>query len=96
MILHTLNASPASPAFRDCLRVVASGDGLLLLGDGVYAALPGTDACSALKACAAEIYILSADARAAGLGELVGTGTNVDMNEFVALSERFPRQQAWY
>ena len=96
MILHTLNASPASPAFHDCLRVVAPGDSLLLLGDGVYAALPGTDACSALQACGADIYLLSPDARAAGLDKLVGVGTTVDMNEFVALSERFPRQQAWY
>lgn len=96
MILHTLNASPASPAFRDCLRVVAPGDALLLLGDGVYAALAGTDACSAIQACGADIYLLSADARAAGLSQAIGAGTTIDMDEFVALSEHLPRQQAWY
>ena len=39
MILHTLNASPAQQAFADCLRVVAPGDHILLLGNGVYAAM---------------------------------------------------------
>ncbi|MBP6724956.1 MAG: hypothetical protein KA137_08950, partial [Halioglobus sp.] len=49
MTLHTLNASPASAVFADCLRLLAPGDALLLLGDGVYAALEGTAARSALR-----------------------------------------------
>ena len=41
MILHTLNASPSSAAFTDCVSIMAKGDALVLMGDGVYAALAG-------------------------------------------------------
>ena len=34
MLLHTLNASPASSAFADCLRLLRNGDAVLLGGDG--------------------------------------------------------------
>lgn len=96
MILHTLNATPASAAFADCLATVAPGDAIVLLGDAVYAALAGTDACALLQDCAAQVYVLRADALAAGVIGHIATATVVDMNGFVELSEQFPRQQAWY
>jgi tRNA 2-thiouridine synthesizing protein B len=96
MILHTLNASPESAAFADCLRIIAAGDALLLMGDGVYAAIADTDASAAIQASGAEIYVLEADTAAAGVNNLLEGATRVDMGGFVALTERFPRQQAWY
>lgn len=96
MILHTLNASPANRAFSDCLRVIAGEDALLLMGDGVYAAIDGTAAWSALRDTGAEVYVLDTDASAAGIGEPGDTVKRVDMSGFVALTERFARQQAWY
>ena len=96
MILHTLNASPASAALRDCLAVVQAGDALLLLGDGVYAAMAGTDTSARLNASGAEVYVLEPDAMAAGILDRIAAANVVDMNGFVELSERFPRQQAWY
>ncbi len=96
MILHTLNASPTSAAFSDCLKVIQPGDAVLLMGDGAYAAITGTSACAKLHASGATIHVLSADASAAGVNELTATASSVDMDGFVALSERFPRQQAWY
>lgn len=100
MILHTLNASPATAAFADCLQLLQTGDALLLLGDGVYAALPGTAALDTLLALqsetAAELYILAEDARAAGIGAVDAAIQTVDTDGFVALTERFPLQQAWY
>jgi tRNA 2-thiouridine synthesizing protein B len=96
MILHTLNASPASAAFAECLRLLAPGDALLLLGDGVYCALAGTTARAQLDAAGAELYVLHDDVAAAGiLGQTAGTST-VDIDGFVALTERFARQLAWY
>lgn len=96
MVLHTLNASPASRAFAECLRLVVPGDSLLLLGDGVYAALANTPARAQLEATGAQLHVLQADAAAAGiLSQLDGLNT-VDMAGFVALSERCPRQLAWY
>ena len=96
MILHTLNASPASRAFSDCLRVLADDDALLLIGDGVYAAIAGTAAWSTLQDTGAAVYVLDPDACARGISEADETVNRIDMAGFVALTERFPRQQAWY
>jgi tRNA 2-thiouridine synthesizing protein B len=97
MILHTLNASPTSSAFADCLRVIAAGDAIVLMGDGVYVALIGTRAWDELQAKGAKIYLLGADARAAGVtGGLAEGAKLIEMEGFVALTERYPRQQAWY
>lgn len=96
MILHTLNASPTSAAFRDCLRHIGPGDALLLLGDGVYAAIDGTEACGALRDSEAVIHLLASHAQAAGVVPQPGWIITVDMAGFVALTERFERQMAWY
>ncbi len=96
-MLHTLNASPASPAFADCIRLLRKGDALLLLGDGVYAAIKDTRACTELNNTEAELYLLEPDATAAGLLKRIDdTLSLVDYEGFVALSERFSKQQAWY
>ena len=96
VILHTLNASPSSSAFDDCLKVVQSGDALVLLGDGVYAALEGTKALRTIQGSGAELYLLHQDAAAAGITRAATDVASITMDEWVALTERFPRQQAWY
>jgi tRNA 2-thiouridine synthesizing protein B len=96
VILHTLNATPTSSACSDCLRLLREGDAVLLLGDGVYAALKNTAACSGLIGSNAELYVLQPDAAAAGiLGRIDARFSVIGYDGFVALSERFPRQQAW-
>jgi tRNA 2-thiouridine synthesizing protein B len=96
MILHTLNAAPSSSGFCDCVRFIQPGDAVVLLGDGVYAALEGTDAYNALRTAGAELFLLSADAEATGIAGRTGTVAFIDMDGLVALTERLPRQQAWY
>ena len=96
MILHTLNASPAQQAFADCLRVVAPGDHILLLGNGVYAALADSPARARLDACGAELHVLHRDAAAAGILAQLDGAMTVDMAGFVTLSERCSRQLAWF
>jgi sulfur relay protein TusB/DsrH len=66
------------------------------MGDGVYAAVADTDPSAILQASGAEIYVLGRDATAAGVNNLIEGATRVDMDGFVALTERFTRQQAWY
>lgn len=95
-MLHTLNAAPSGPAFTDCLRALQPRDTLLLLGDGVYALLPGSAARQALLARHLDLYVLESDARAAGLDPADGAVQAVDMDGFVALTERLPTQMAWY
>ncbi|MCB1701404.1 MAG: sulfurtransferase complex subunit TusB [Halioglobus sp.] len=96
VILHTLNASPSSPACSDCLRLLASGDALLLLGDGVYAALAGSADRARLDASGAAVYVLDTDAAAAGVLSRVDGVTIIDIDGFVALTEQCSRQLAWY
>lgn len=72
------------------------GDVIVLMGDGVYAARKGTSACNELQAKGVELFILGADARLAGITESTLGMNNIDMDGLVALTERFPRQQAWY
>lgn len=96
MILHTLNAPPSSLAFDDCLRVARSGDALVLLGDGVYAVMGGSKALRTIQASGTEVYVLHQDAAAAGITGAAKGVTRITMDDLVALTERFPRQQAWY
>lgn len=97
MVLHTLNRAPSHPAFAQCLRLLAPGDALLLLGDGVYAALAGSRAAAELTASGAALHVLDVDARAAGVLERLTEGVTVsDDAGFVGLTEHYPRQQAWY
>ena len=96
-MLHTLNALPGSAAARDCLAVLAAGDTLLLLGDGVYAAMEGAVTCELIVQGPAEVHVLAEDAAARGVcSRLAPAITPLDMAGFVALSERYPRQMAWY
>ena len=97
MILHTLNRAPDSAAFRDCLRFLTADDALLLLGDGIYAALKDSSSSEELAVTGASLYVLEADASAAGIVNLLGNDlTLVDFAKFVELTEHFPRQQAWH
>jgi tRNA 2-thiouridine synthesizing protein B len=95
MILHTLNATPTSAAFQDCLQILQAADTLVLMGDGVYAAVEGTEAFVSLLATGAKIHLLRSDARAAGVA-VASSIKEIDMDGLVDLTEQIPRQLAWY
>lgn len=96
MVLHTLSAAPDSAAFRDCLNAVTGNDAILLLGDGVYAALPASPHLAELLDSGAELYLLDTDGRAAGVKHTDESVTSIDMDGFVGLTESHPRQMAWF
>ena len=96
MILHTLATTPGRAAFEECLAILSPEDAVLLLGDGVYAGINNTDAFDRLQATGATLHILREDALAAGLIERLGAMTVIDMEGFVSLTERCPRQLGWY
>ncbi|QFU76108.1 sulfurtransferase complex subunit TusB [Halioglobus maricola] len=93
MILHTLANSTSLDA---CLCAVDKDDTILLLGDGVYCALPASEAEQMLRGSAAKVLVLNSDALAAGLDVEGLAFPTTDMAGFVALSEYYPRQLAWY
>lgn len=96
MVLHTLNATPASNSYLDCLRLASAADTILLLGNGVYAALANSPAAAQLAAHPARVVLLADDAAAAGSAIDRDSFELIDMDGFVALSEHYPRQLAWY
>jgi len=98
MLLHTVSRSPAHSALRDCLAVLGPDDAILLLGDGVYAAIAGGEGAALLAGSGATLFVLEADAALAGVQErlLLPGATVVDDDGFVALTERYGRQLAWY
>lgn len=99
MLLHTVNKSPQhSDALSSCLRTAAAGSKLLLLEDGVYAAVAGTGSEKLLAArddlCC---FALASDVAARGLQKLLpGHVQLLDYSGFVQLSVECHAVQSWY
>lgn len=95
--LHVLSHSPFSDSrLSSCLRLLGSGDGLLLSGDAVYALQPGTAQRQALELMPESIALFALDedlrARAIGVPPRVQA---VDYPGFVELSCRFDKVNSW-
>ena len=96
MVLHTLSAAPGTPGFHTCLRVATAEDSILLLGDGVYAAIAGSPGSLQLQAASATLFALVQDVAAAGIGQSMADSVKViDFDGFVALTEACERQLNW-
>lgn len=93
--LHLINKSPArSDSLSACLRACAAEDRILLLEDGVYAALTGSDTAAALADVA---VALEADVQARGLGGRLAAGVPcIDDAAFVDLCVRCDRVMSWF
>jgi len=97
-MLHTINKSPYSNrCLAECLRVCSADDAILLIEDGVYAALAGNDWIKQLLAKTTAVYALQADAAARGLADRIATEVKaVDYAGFVQLCCEQPSMLAWY
>ena len=93
--LHLINKSPnGSDAFEACLRVIAAEDVILLIEDGVYAGLAGTESARVLAGVGSALI---ADLDARGLQERLGKGiSTVDDSGFVELCTRCDRVMSWF
>ncbi len=99
-MLHTVNKSPFEKNSLDvCLRFARPGSAVLLLEDGVYAAIKGTAVEEKVKAAAGDkkLYALGPDIRARGLdeGQVIDGITVVDYGQFVDLAAENDKVQAW-
>lgn len=65
-MLHIVNKTPG-PALEDCLRFCRADDRLLLIEDGVYAALRQASPIVRLCAAVGEVLALAPDVDARGL-----------------------------
>ncbi len=99
-ILHTVNKSPFEKStFRSCLDHAKSGDAVLLIEDGVYAATKGTAAAKLIAARNGDLalYALAADLAARGISEtsVIEGVSVVDYGGFVDLVAGHDVSQAW-
>jgi tRNA 2-thiouridine synthesizing protein B len=98
--LHTVNKSPfVSRTLEQCLARLGDGAALLLIENGVYAALADGAFAGRLAEAARRhsVYALAPDLAARGLeGHALVEGVKtVDYQGFVALAVRHPIVQSW-
>ncbi|HQU15638.1 MAG: sulfurtransferase TusB [Chromatiales bacterium 21-64-14] len=99
-MLHTVNKSPFERRTLDsCLSHAVKGSAILLLEDGVYAALKGSVVADKVKDAAQDfsIYVLGPDVHARGMtDEQVIDGVSVvDYGGFVDLVTSHDNVQSW-
>lgn len=100
MLLHTVNKSPFERnSLESCLRLSRPQTGILLIEDGVYGAVKGTNwetkMTEALKTH--KIYVLQPDLEARGMttDNLISGIQPVDYTGFVDLAAEHSAVQAW-
>ena len=98
-MLHTVNKTPYERnSFDSCLAHTRKGDAVLLIEDGVYAAMKGTAPAKKLEQAAKDVtvYVLQPDVEARGIAGRIMDGVKlVDYAGFVDLAAEHPTVQAW-
>jgi tRNA 2-thiouridine synthesizing protein B len=99
-ILHTVNKTPFERNSLDsCLKYAAPGGSVLLIEDGIYAAVKGTSVEAKVAAAqgSLKLYVLGPDLNARGFADdRVIPGINVvDYAGFVDLAAECDKVQAW-
>ena len=95
-MLHTLHRSPWVTDFAALLRLLSEGDELLLLQDGVTAAVDGNRYLESLRNAPIKVYALNEDLIARGLtGRISNDIIPIDYTDFVRLTVKHSSQMAW-
>lgn len=95
-MLHILRHSPFNTDFETLLRCINPGDTLLLLQDGVIAAIKGNRYLELLLAAPISISVLREDLEARGLSAQISSKIDtVSYNDFVRLTIKHERQMTW-
>lgn len=95
-MLHTLNKSPFEHrALNHCLRFIDKQSELLLIEDGVYAAMQSNPFAEQLRAVS--VYALANDINARGVSDkLLPFVKVINYEEFVELCCKHDKVHAWY
>lgn len=100
-MLHIVNKSPSErSSLASCLRLAETGSSILLIEDGVYAAMAGSSFSAPLLAQkkAFKFYVLETDLQVRGLGDmaLIEAIIPVDYEGFVDLVTTHDASQSWF
>lgn len=95
-MLHTLSVSPWHADIAAMLRLMEHGDDLVLLSDGVTAAIADGRFLEILQSAPITLYVLQDDVDARGLaGQIADSVVRVDYTDFVSLTVKHEGQLAW-
>lgn len=95
-MLHTLSHSPWQCDIDGMVRMLRDGDALLLLQDGVLAAMTGSRYVEILTNAPIKVYALKNDIEARGLtGQISTTIDVVSYTDFVNLAITHTGQMNW-
>ncbi|MCT4703508.1 sulfurtransferase complex subunit TusB [Enterobacteriaceae bacterium H20N1] len=95
-MLHILRQSPFNADLDTLLRCMNAGDDLLLLQDGVIAAIKGGRYLELLLEAPISISALQEDLEARGLAAQISSKIDtVSYNDFVRLTIKHERQMTW-
>ena len=97
-VLHIINKSPFERgSLQTCLRLAKKGSGILLIEDGVYAAMNGGEYKDDVVAASGEhsFYALQADLDARGIKNVIDGISLVDYDGFVKLTTEHDKVQSW-
>ena len=93
--LHLLNKSPSAGPLDELRKALSSGDGLLLLEDGVYFLNKPEELASLPQGLF--LYFLAEDLLARGLNApLPANAATVDYDGFVALCASHDKTASWF
>ena len=94
MILHKVSTSPfESGSLSQCLKIMTSEDGLLLLQDGVYAT-KHQDFLPRLESLP-NVYLLTDDLKARAVSTETPKLKQVSYEQFVELSLQYTKVLSW-
>jgi len=98
-MLHTVNKSPfEKESMKSCLRLSAEGSSILLIEDGIYAAMVDTTISDSVKEAlkSKKIYALKEDVNARGVQNKLMDGIEqIDYAGFVNLVTQHDKVQSW-
>ncbi|AVY97354.1 sulfurtransferase complex subunit TusB [Lelliottia sp. WB101] len=95
-MLHTLSHSPWQCDIDGLLRMLADGDDLLLIQDGVLAAIEGSRFVEMLNNAPITVSALKEDIDARGLTAQISSKIDVvSYTDFVNLSLKHTTQMSW-
>jgi len=97
-ILHTVNKSPFQKNdLSSCLAYANDGDAVLLIEDGVYGAISGTEIAKQVSGTDAKVYVLGGDLAARGIAEgKIADGISVvGYDDFVDLAAEHHAVNSW-
>lgn len=95
-MLHTLHCSAWQTDISILLRLLQDGDELLLLQDGVTAAIEGSRFLESFRNAPITVYALEEDIEARGLGgQISDSVVRVSYTDFVRLTVKHASLLAW-